>query len=61
MIAMLVTSKKASNAFVWKTFVNGGGWPNDGVSFCIGFLTPAFALAGTVPLPSCNQTYSADL
>ena len=48
MIAMLVTSKKASNTFVWKTFVNGGGWPNDGISFCIGFLTPAFALAGKV-------------
>ena len=31
---------------VWGTFVNAGGWSNNGVSFCIGFLTPAFALAG---------------
>jgi len=31
---------------VWQTFINAGGWPNDGVSFCLGFLTPAFALAG---------------
>lgn len=61
MIVMLVTGKKANNAFVWKTFVNGGGWPNDGVSFCIGFLTPAFALAGTVPLPSYDQTSLANL
>jgi choline transport protein len=45
-IAILATSQKASNADVWQTFVNAGGWPNDGVSFCIGFLTPAFALAG---------------
>ena len=46
MISVLATSKKASNKDVWQTFVNAGGWPNDGVSFCIGFLTPAFALAG---------------
>jgi choline transport protein len=45
-IAVLATSRKASNADVWDTFVNAGGWSNDGVSFCIGFLTPAFALAG---------------
>jgi choline transport protein len=45
-IAILATSKKASNADVWQTFINAGGWPNNGVSFCIGFLTPAFALAG---------------
>jgi choline transport protein len=46
MVAILATSQKASNADVWQTFINAGGWPNDGVSFCIGFLTPAFALAG---------------
>jgi hypothetical protein len=46
MISVLATSKKASNADVWQTFINAGGWPNNGVSFCIGFLTPAFALAG---------------
>lgn len=46
MIALLATSKKASNKDVWQTFINAGGWPNNGVSFCIGFLTPAFALAG---------------
>lgn len=41
-----MTSKKTSNADVWQTFINAGGWPNNGVSFCIGFLTPAFALTG---------------
>jgi len=46
MIAILAISTKASNADVWQTFINAGGWPNNGVSFCIGFLTPAFALAG---------------
>lgn len=46
MVSILATSKKASNADVWQTFINAGGWSNNGVSFCIGFLTPAFALAG---------------
>ena len=46
MIALLATGTKASNKDVWGTFINAGGWGNDGVSFCIGFLTPAFALAG---------------
>ncbi|KAK4947424.1 hypothetical protein LTR10_013792 [Elasticomyces elasticus] len=46
MIAILATSNKVSNHDVWETFINGGGWPSDGVSFCLGFLTPAFALAG---------------
>lgn len=46
MVSILATSKKASNADVWQTFINTGGWSNNGISFCIGFLTPAFALAG---------------
>lgn len=45
-IALLATSKKASAKDVWGTFINNGGWSSDGVSFCLGFLTPAFALAG---------------
>jgi amino acid transporter len=45
-IALLATSEKASNKDVWGTFINQGGWSSDGVSFCLGFLTPAFALAG---------------
>ncbi|KAK5194141.1 hypothetical protein LTR99_005628 [Exophiala xenobiotica] len=46
MIGILATSDKTSNHDVWGTFINGGGWNSDGVSFCLGFLTPAFALAG---------------
>lgn len=46
MISLLATGDKASNHDVWGTFINGGGWSSDGVSFCLGFLTPAFALAG---------------
>jgi choline transport protein len=45
-IALLATSNKASAKDVWGTFINDGGWDSDGVSFCLGFLTPAFALAG---------------
>ena len=46
-IALPITSSKAPNSAVWSSFINGGGWSNNGVSFCIGFLTPAFALAGS--------------
>ncbi|KAL2424387.1 Choline transport protein [Exophiala dermatitidis] len=46
MIAILATSTKANNDDVWGTLINDGGWGSDGVSFCLGFLTPAFALAG---------------
>lgn len=45
-ISILATSEKADNDAVWRTFINGGGWPSDGISFCLGFVTPAFALAG---------------
>jgi choline transport protein len=27
--------------------INTSGWSSDGISFCLGFLAPAFALAGT--------------
>lgn len=46
MISVLVTSKKTSNKAVWATLINKSGWSSNGVSFCLGFLTPAFALAG---------------
>jgi choline transport protein len=46
-ISIVVTSKKASNDAVWNTVINKSGWPSDGISFCLGFVTPAFALAGT--------------
>lgn len=36
----------ADNKAVWAIFVNAGGWPSDGISFCLGMLNPAFALAG---------------
>ena len=46
MIGLLATGKKTDNKAVWATFINSGGWSSDGISFCIGFLTPAFAFAG---------------
>jgi choline transport protein len=46
-IALFAVSEKASNKAVWGTFINSSGWPNNGVSFALGLLTPAFALAGS--------------
>ena len=58
---MLASSKKAPSKDVWATFINAGGW-NDGVSFCLGFVTPAFALAGVDAVVHLSEeTYSAPL
>jgi choline transport protein len=38
MITLLKTSEIGSNASVWKSVLNEGGWPTQGVSFCVGFL-----------------------
>ena len=59
-IALLATSTKASNKAVWGTFINAGGWSSDGVSFCLGFVTPAFALAGVdAVVHMSEETYNA--
>lgn len=61
-IAILATSTKAGDADVWTTFINAGGWGNDGVSFCIGFLTPAFALASVEAVVHMSEeAYNAPL
>jgi len=48
-IAIGVLSDKAPSKEVWATFIHTG-WENKGVSFCIGFLSPALALAGVCHL-----------
>ncbi|KAK5047013.1 hypothetical protein LTR84_006955 [Exophiala bonariae] len=45
-IGLLVrSSPKATNEFVWTTFINETGWP-DGVCFMIGLLPPFFMFGG---------------
>jgi choline transport protein len=62
MIAVLATGEKASNTDVWGTFINGGGWSSDGISFCLGFLTPAFALAGVeAVVHMAEEAYDANV
>ncbi|KIW12030.1 hypothetical protein PV08_09304 [Exophiala spinifera] len=61
-IGILATSDKTDNHDVWGTLINGGGWPSDGVSFCLGFLTPAFALAGVdAVVHMSEEAYNAPL
>ncbi|KAL6244559.1 hypothetical protein RBB50_008801 [Rhinocladiella similis] len=45
-IVLLSMSEKAPSKFVWTHFVNNSGWPNNGISFCIGLLLPAFSISG---------------
>lgn len=62
MIGLLATGKKVSNKDVWATFINSGGWSSDGISFCLGFLTPAFALAGVeAVVHMAEETYNANV
>ncbi|KAK5056772.1 hypothetical protein LTR84_012304 [Exophiala bonariae] len=62
MISILATGEKTSNNNVWGTFINAGGWKSDGVSFCLGFLTPAFALAGVdAVVHMSEESYNAAL
>lgn len=35
---LVMTNPKASNADVWLQTNNGGGWPTQGLSYCVGFL-----------------------
>ncbi len=45
-IGLLTRSKpKATNTFVWDSFINFTGWP-DGVTFMTGLLTPFFMYCG---------------
>lgn len=43
-LVYLAPQKPAS--FVFATFENQDGWKQDGISWCIGLLTPTYALVG---------------
>jgi choline transport protein len=45
-IALLVVAPKNNTAFVWATFLNTSGWPNDGVAWLLGMLTSCYAMIG---------------
>ena len=45
-IALLAVAPKNNTAFVWATFLNTTGWPNDGVAWLLGMLTSCYAMIG---------------
>jgi choline transport protein len=45
-IALLAVAPKNSAKFVWATFQNSIGWPNDGIAWLLGMLTSCFAMIG---------------
>ena len=45
-IALLAVAPKNNIAFVWATFLNTTGWPNDGVAWLLGMLTSCYAMIG---------------
>lgn len=50
-IILGVLAPQSTNKFVWATGSSGlTGWNSSGVTFCLGLLSPAFAVAGTLLL-----------
>ena len=43
---LAMTSPKKSAAFVFQTSLNGGGWPTQGLSYCVGFIGNIATFAG---------------
>ena len=46
LIALVVLAPQRPASFVFTEFLNNGGWPSDGVSFCVGLLTAVYSLSG---------------
>lgn len=46
-VTLAVLAPRSTSEFVWTTSVSGAsGWNAPGVTFCLGLLSPAFAVAG---------------
>jgi len=57
-ITLGVLAPQSPNDFVWTTSVSGvSGWNNAGVAFCLGLLSPAFAVAGMC-MHACQYHFS---
>jgi amino acid transporter len=49
LIPLVYLAPKGTNADVFQTFLNIGGWPTDGLSFFIGSVSTMFAFMGEKP------------
>jgi hypothetical protein len=47
MIPLVVLAPHGSAKDVFATFINGGGWSSNGVSFFVGLITSVFSFLGT--------------
>jgi|SRR5271170_3266416 hypothetical protein len=45
-IALFAVAPKNDATFVWATFLNTTGWPNNGVAWLLGMLTSCYAMIG---------------
>jgi hypothetical protein len=47
-IVLAVLAPRSTSSFVWASpAVGQAGWTDPGITFCLGLLSPAFAVAGT--------------
>ena len=45
-IALLAVASKNDAKFVWATFQNSTGWPNDSIAWLLGMLTSCYVMIG---------------
>jgi len=46
LVPLVVLAPRSSADFVFTQFINDSGWPNDGVSWCVGLLTVVYCFVG---------------
>ena len=56
LISIIVMGPHHTNAEVWGTFYNLGGYESSGVSFFVGLIGPVFAFMGLVSLECSRET-----
>ncbi|KAL5393597.1 hypothetical protein PMIN06_007449 [Paraphaeosphaeria minitans] len=59
-IPLIVLAEHSDTTFVFKTFIFSGGWPSNGLSFCIGLLGNVFAFMGAdAAMHMAEEIYNA--
>lgn len=47
-VPLILLAPRSTPEFVFATLLNEGGWPSDGISWCIGLLTVTYCFIGKV-------------
>jgi len=61
LVTLVVLAPRSSAEFVFTQFLNESGWPNDGVSWCVGLLTVTFCFVGEYIATTFHSTQPTGL